>query len=232
MKGSAPAGIILEAGESDDRIQDTENSENSGGNKTEITLLKRFQYEIIFLAFALIMLIRGTLYNLGIFNASGLDELISHLCGFLFLILAALSWALKMILPNIGTANGSKETSRDSETSRDPNNKNEAIDEFWLVFLVKIAIVVFVLAAIIVLTEIGSAITYRQIALPYYPPDWMMDEDLLFRLMSVSGVIILIAAISARGYKRFPLGPLARYWIALSVIIVWGIVVLKIGFNI
>ncbi|MGY8702683.1 MAG: hypothetical protein ACKVHH_08290, partial [Candidatus Poseidoniales archaeon] len=33
MKGSAPAPIILDAGESGDRLQDTENSENSG-NKT------------------------------------------------------------------------------------------------------------------------------------------------------------------------------------------------------
>ena len=106
--------------------------------------------------------------------------------------------------PNVSeelTEDGSK------EASHDPNNK--AKDEFWLGFVVTIVIVALVLAAIIVLDIIGTSMSN--------PPDWMMDEVLLFGII-LFGIPAMILGAFAKGHNRFAQGSLALIVIPLLLI--------------
>jgi hypothetical protein len=93
------------------------------------------------------------------------------------------------------------------KASHDPNNK--AKDEFWLGFVVAIVIVALVLAAIIVLDTIGTSMSN--------PPDWMMDEVLLFGII-LFGIPAMILGAFAKGHNRFAQGSLALIVIPLLLI--------------
>jgi hypothetical protein len=105
--------------------------------------------------------------------------------------------------------NVSEESAEDGskEASRDPNNK--AKDEFWLGFVVTIVIVALVLAAIFVLDIIGTSMSN--------PPDWMMDEVLLFGII-LFGIPAMILGAFAKGHNRFAQGSLALIVIPLLLI--------------
>ena len=105
--------------------------------------------------------------------------------------------------------NVSEESAEDGskEASHDPNNK--AKDEFWLGFVVAIVIVALVLAAIFVLDTIGTSMSN--------PPDWMMDEVLLFGII-LFGIPAMILGAFAKGHNRFAQGSLALIVIPLLLI--------------
>jgi|MEHZ01.6.fsa_nt_MEHZ011622104.1_2 hypothetical protein len=105
--------------------------------------------------------------------------------------------------------NVSEESAEDGskEASHDPNNK--AKDEFWLGFVVTIVIVALVLAAIFVLDIIGTSMSN--------PPDWMMDEVLLFGII-LFGIPAMILGAFAKGHNRFAQGSLALIVIPLLLI--------------
>lgn len=105
--------------------------------------------------------------------------------------------------------NVSEESAEDGskKASHDPNNK--AKDEFWLGFVVAIVIVVLVLAAIFVLDIIGTSMSN--------PPDWMMDEVLLFGII-LFGIPAMILGAFAKGHNRFAQGSLALIVIPLLLI--------------
>ena len=105
--------------------------------------------------------------------------------------------------------NVSEESAEDGskKASHDPNNK--AKDEFWLGFVVTIVIVALVLAAIFVLDIIGTSMSN--------PPDWMMDEVLLFGII-LFGIPAMILGAFAKGHNRFAQGSLALIVIPLLLI--------------
>jgi hypothetical protein len=105
--------------------------------------------------------------------------------------------------------NVSEESAEDGskEASHDPNNK--AKDEFWLGFVVTLVIVALVLAAIFVLDIIGTSMSN--------PPDWMMDEVLLFGII-LFGIPAMILGAFAKGHNRFAQGSLALIVIPLLLI--------------
>ena len=70
-------------------------------------------------------------------------------------------------------------------------------------------IVALVLAAIIVLDTIGTSM--------YNPPDWMMDEGLLFGIL-LFGISAMILGAFAKGHNRFAQGSLALIVIPLLLI--------------
>ena len=130
------------------------------------------------------------------------------------IIIEADSWLQDTENLEIGGENGdepnvSEESTEDGskEASHDPNNK--AKDEFWLGFVVAIAIVVLVLAAIFVLDIIGTSMSN--------PPDWMMDEVLLFGII-LFGIPAMILGAFAKGHNRFAQGSLALIVIPLLLI--------------
>jgi hypothetical protein len=130
------------------------------------------------------------------------------------IIIEADSWLQDTENSEIGGGNGdepnvSEESAEDGskEASHDPNNK--AKDEFWLGFVVTIVIVVLVLAAIIVLDIIGTSM--------YNPPDWMMDEGLLFGIILFVIPAMILGAF-AKGHNRFAQGSLALIVIPLLLI--------------
>ena len=130
------------------------------------------------------------------------------------IIIEADSWLQDTENLEIGGENGdepnvSEESTEDGskEASHDPNNK--AKDEFWLGFVVTIVIVALVLAAIIVLDTIGTSMSN--------PPDWMMDEVLLFGII-LFGIPAMILGAFAKGHNRFAQGSLALIVIPLLLI--------------
>jgi hypothetical protein len=130
------------------------------------------------------------------------------------IIIEADSWLQDTENSEISGGNGnepnvSEESAEDGskKASHDPNNK--AKDEFWLGFVVAIVIVVIVLAAIFVLDIIGTSMSN--------PPDWMMDEGLLFGIL-LFGISAMILGAFAKGHNRFAQGSLALIVIPLLLI--------------
>jgi hypothetical protein len=135
------------------------------------------------------------------------------------IIIEADSWLQDTENTEIGGGNGnepnvSEESAEDGskKASHDPNNK--AKDEFWLGFVVAIVIVVIVLAAIFVLDIIGTSMSN--------PPDWMMDEVLLFGII-LFGIPAMTLGAFAKGHNRFAQGSLALIVIPLLLIEVFKI---------